>query len=133
MATRHITGIVGARPNFIKMASLIREIRRRPEFTSTLIHTGQHYSPEMSQSFFEDLEMPQPDQNLGVGSGTHTQQTADIMRGLETIFERSRPDLVLVVGDVNSTAATALVTSKMGIRLAHVEAGLRSFDRRMPE
>jgi UDP-N-acetylglucosamine 2-epimerase (non-hydrolysing) len=133
MNTQKITAIVGARPNFIKMASLIQEMRRRPRFRPTLIHTGQHYSPEMSQSFFVDLEMPQPDVNLEVGSGTHTQQTADIMRGLEPIFERDRPDLVLVVGDVNSTVATALVTSKMGIRLAHVEAGLRSFDRRMPE
>jgi UDP-N-acetylglucosamine 2-epimerase (non-hydrolysing) len=133
MKILHIACVVGARPNFIKMASLIRELRRRPSCTGQLIHTGQHFSPEMSQSFFRELEIPEPDTNLGVAGGTHTQQTAEIMRRLEPVFAGSRPDIALVVGDVNSTLAAALVSAKMGIPIAHVEAGLRSFDRRMPE
>ena len=128
-----ITAVVGARPNFIKMAALIHEISRRPRFSVELVHTGQHYSRDMSDSFFEDLGMPLPDFNLGVGGGTHTAQTAEIMRGLETVFSDRRPALVLVVGDVNSTLAAALVAAKMGIPIAHVEAGLRSFDPGMPE
>ena len=108
-------------------------MRQRPAFTPLLIHTGQHFSPEMSDNFFHDLSMPAPDVNLGVGSGTQTEQTAEIMRRLEPAFLNAQPDAVLVVGDVNSTMAAALVAAKLGIRIAHVEAGLRSFDRRMPE
>jgi UDP-N-acetylglucosamine 2-epimerase (non-hydrolysing) len=125
--------IVGARPNFIKMAALIEEARRRPGVSATLVHTGQHFSPEMSQALFDDLELPAPDRHLGVGGGTQTEQTAGIMRSLETVFTETRPDLALVVGDVNSTLAAALVAAKMGIPVAHVEAGLRSRDRTMPE
>src|SRR5581483_659117 len=125
--------IVGARPNFIKIAQILAEIRRRPSFQARLIHTGQHFSPEMSDTFFRELELPEPDINLGVGGGTATAQTAEIMRRLESIFVEGRPDLVLVVGDVNSTLAATLVAAQIGIPVAHVEAGLRSFDRRMPE
>jgi len=128
-----IAAIVGARPNFVKMASLLEEARRRPAFQCRLIHTGQHYSPEMSAAFFDELGLPAPDVNLEIGSGSHTAQTAGVMLRLETELNDRRPDLVLVVGDVNSTVAAALVASKLGIPVAHVEAGLRSFDRRMPE
>jgi UDP-N-acetylglucosamine 2-epimerase (non-hydrolysing) len=128
-----IACIVGARPNFMKMAPLIAEFQRRPRFDVTLIHTGQHYSPEMSAAFFADLGLPEPDVHLEVGSGTPAGQTAEIMLRIEPVFAERRPDLVLVVGDVNSTLAAALVAAKMGIAVAHVEAGLRSFDRTMPE
>src|SRR3954466_3205567 len=128
-----VASVVGARPNFIKMAALMHEMDRRPQFTGRLIHTGQHFSPEMSDAFFRDLELPEPRYNLGVGGGTQTEQTAEIMRRLEPIFLEIRPDLLLVVGDVNSTLAASLVASKLGIPIAHVEAGLRSFDRNMPE
>jgi UDP-N-acetylglucosamine 2-epimerase (non-hydrolysing) len=133
MKTIHISAVVGARPNFMKMAPILEEVRRRPRFSARLVHTGQHYSAEMSDSFFKDLGMPLPDINLQVGSGSHTAQTAGVMLKLETEFTESRPDLVLVVGDVNSTMAASLVAVKLGIPVAHVEAGLRSFDRRMPE
>jgi len=115
------------------MAALIEEARRRPRVAATLIHTGQHFSAEMSQALFEDLELPEPDRHLGAGGGTQAEQTAEIMIRLERVFEETRPGLALVVGDVNSTLAAALVAAKMGIRLAHVEAGLRSGDRAMPE
>jgi UDP-N-acetylglucosamine 2-epimerase (non-hydrolysing) len=128
-----ISAIVGARPNFVKMAPILEEAGRRPAFQCRLIHTGQHYSPEMSATFFDELGLPEPDVNLEIGSGSHTVQTAGVMLRLETELIERRPDLVLVVGDVNSTVAAALVASKLGIRVAHVEAGLRSFDRRMPE
>lgn len=128
-----ISAVVGARPNFMKMAPLLEEIGRRPNLKARLIHTGQHYSPEMSATFFDELGMPAPDVNLEVGSGSHTAQTAAVMLRLEAEFLANRPDLILVVGDVNSTMAAALVGSKLGIRIAHVEAGLRSFDRTMPE
>src|ERR1022692_366016 len=128
-----IACVVGARPNFIKMAALMHELRRRPRFSTQLIHTGQHFSPEMSDLFFRELEIPEPDVNLGVGSGTQTTQTAEIMRRLDATFAERKPDLVLVVGDVNSTMAAALVAAKLWIPVGHVEAGLRSFDRRMPE
>ena len=133
MATIRIDCVVGARPNFIKMASIIREMRRRDRFLPRLIHTGQHYSPEMSQAFFQDLDLPEPDINLGIGGGSQTQQTAEIMLKIEPELLRSRPAILLVVGDVNSTLAASLVAAKLGIRIAHVEAGLRSFDRTMPE
>ena len=128
-----IACVVGARPNFIKMAALVHAIRQRPRFEASLIHTGQHFSPEMSQQFFDELGLPAPDRNLGVGAGTQTEQTAEIMRRLEAAFTETRPALVLVVGDVNSTLAAALVASKLLLPVAHVEAGLRSRDRTMPE
>jgi UDP-N-acetylglucosamine 2-epimerase (non-hydrolysing) len=130
---KRIACVVGARPNFIKMAAILEEIRQRPLLQAILIHTGQHSSPEMSTRFFEDLRLPQPDLYLGVSGGSGTQQTARIMEQLEAAFAADRPDLVLVVGDVNSTLAAAIVAAKAGIPLAHVEAGLRSHDRSMPE
>jgi UDP-N-acetylglucosamine 2-epimerase (non-hydrolysing) len=128
-----VSAIVGARPNFVKMAPILEEARRRPAFQCRLIHTGQHYSPEMSATFFDDLGIPAPDVNLEIGSGSHTAQTAGVMLRLEAELNERRPDLVVVAGDVNSTLAAALVASKLGIPVAHVEAGLRSFDRNMPE
>jgi UDP-N-acetylglucosamine 2-epimerase (non-hydrolysing) len=125
--------IVGARPNFVKIAPILAEAALRSGISTRLIHTGQHFSPEMSGRFFEELEMQEPDINLGVGGGTATAQTAEIMRRLEPVFAADRPDVALVVGDVNSTMAAAIVATQMGIPVAHVEAGLRSYDRRMPE
>ncbi|MBI3695731.1 MAG: UDP-N-acetylglucosamine 2-epimerase (non-hydrolyzing) [Acidobacteria bacterium] len=125
--------IVGARPNFVKMAALVEEIRRRPSVSCTLIHTGQHYSPEMSGAFFEELEMPPPDVSLDVGPGTTISQTAKMLERLEPALAAAAPDVVVVVGDVNSTLAGAIAASKLGLPVAHVEAGLRSFDRSMPE
>jgi len=133
METFRITCVVGARPNFMKIGPILREMSGRPRFQPWLVHTGQHYSPEMSDALFSDLGIPKPDVHLGVGPGTQTQQTADIMRALETVFLERPADVVLVVGDVNSTMAASLVAAKLGIRIAHVEAGLRSGDRRMPE
>jgi len=129
----HILHVVGARPNFMKAAPVLRALSAYPEIRQTLVHTGQHYDTAMSDVFFHQLEMPQPDFNLGVGSGTHAQQTAAIMAALEPALLESKPDLVVVYGDVNSTVAAALVCSKLGVRVAHVEAGLRSRDRSMPE
>ena len=128
-----LTCVVGARPNFIKMAAIMAETQRRPNFDVQLIHTGQHSSPGMSDTFFHELEIPPPDHNLEVSGGSHTAQTAEIMRRIEPVLENRRPDILLVVGDVNSTLAAALVAAKMNIPIAHVEAGLRSFDRAMPE
>src|ERR1022692_4404458 len=128
-----IACVVGARPNFIKIAALIAEFRRRPSFDIRLVHTGQHFSPEMSQAFFEDLQLPAPDLNLDVGGGTGTVRTAEGMKRLEPVLLENRPDLLVVVGDVNSTLAAALVAAKLGIPIAHVEAGLRGFDRPLPE
>jgi UDP-N-acetylglucosamine 2-epimerase (non-hydrolysing) len=133
MAQKTIACVVGARPNFIKMAAILNEIGKRRHFDFLLIHTGQHYSADMSQTFFEQLELPEPHVNLGVGGGSQTQQTAGVMSQLEPLLVERRPALALVVGDVNSTVATALVAAKLGIPIAHVEAGLRSFDRQMPE
>jgi UDP-N-acetylglucosamine 2-epimerase (non-hydrolysing) len=130
---RLIACIVGARPNFMKVAPILKQLKRFPEFEARLIHTGQHFSPEMSDSFFRDLSLPQPDEYLGIASGTQTAQTAAMLLRFEQSFLSQRPDLVLVVGDVTSTLAATLTASKMNIRVAHVEAGLRSFDRRMPE
>lgn len=127
-----ILSVVGARPNFMKMAPVIDALSRLG-VQQTLVHTGQHYDENMSKVFFDQLGMPQPDIYLGVGSDTHARQTARIMTAIEEVCTEHRPDLVLVAGDVNSTAATALVTSKSSIPLGHVEAGLRSFDRAMPE
>src|SRR5438128_2401390 len=128
-----IVNIVGARPNFVKIAPLIRAMTRRSAFVPTLVHTGQHYDQAMSEQFFQDLEIRPPDFNLEVGSGSHAVQTAQVMQRLDPILEALRPDLVLVVGDVNSTLAAAITAVKRGIPVAHVEAGLRSFDRTMPE
>jgi UDP-N-acetylglucosamine 2-epimerase (non-hydrolysing) len=125
--------IVGARPNFMKAAPMMRALRASAGIEQTLVHTGQHYDANMSEIFFEQLELPRPDINLEVGSGTHTGQTADIMTRLEPVLESHKPGLVLVYGDVNSTLAAALVCAKLLIPVGHVEAGLRSFDRTMPE
>jgi UDP-N-acetylglucosamine 2-epimerase (non-hydrolysing) len=125
--------VAGARPNFMKVAPLLRELRARPGFEALLVHTGQHYDAAMSDAFFRDLGIPEPDVNLGVGSGSHAAQTADVLRGIEPVLIESRPDAVVVVGDVNSTLAAALAATKLAIPVAHVEAGLRSFDRAMPE
>ncbi len=128
-----IINIVGARPNFMKVAPLHRAFSAHPDIKSLILHTGQHYDERMSDIFFNQLQMPRPDFYLGVGGGTHTQQTANIMLKFEAILKEEKPDLVLVVGDVNSTIACALVAVKEGVPIAHVEAGLRSGDRRMPE
>jgi UDP-N-acetylglucosamine 2-epimerase (non-hydrolysing) len=126
--------VVGARPNFIKMAPVISALRQRvPDTRHVLVHTGQHYDRAMSNVFLEELGVPSPDHVLGVGSGTHAVQTARVMERIEPIIAEERPDLVIVPGDVNSTLAAALVTVKLGVQLAHLEAGLRSFDRTMPE
>jgi UDP-N-acetylglucosamine 2-epimerase (non-hydrolysing) len=128
-----VINIVGARPNLPKIAPLIREMQRHPEIEPLLVHTGQHYDENLSNIFFRQMGIPEPHINLGVGSGTHAQQTAEILKRVEPILLEQRPDLVLVVGDVNSTIAVSLAAVKLGIPVAHVEAGLRSFDRSMPE
>ena len=128
-----IINVVGARPNFIKIAPLIREMDRYKKIEKILIHTGQHYNFEMSQAFFKDLQIPKPKINLGVGSLRDVSQIAEIMKRFEKICLREKPDLIIVVGDVNSTLACSLVANKLNIKLAHVEAGMRSFDRTMPE
>jgi UDP-N-acetylglucosamine 2-epimerase (non-hydrolysing) len=129
-----IAYVVGARPNLVKMAPVIAELRRRlPTGRHAVIHTGQHYDRIMSDVLLEELEVPEPDHMLGVGSGTHAVQTARGRERLEPVLQEERPELVIVPGDVNSTIAAALVTVKLGIPLAHVESGLRSFDRSMPE
>jgi UDP-N-acetylglucosamine 2-epimerase (non-hydrolysing) len=126
--------VVGARPNFIKMASLLHAMgKRTSSWKPILIHTGQHFSAEMSDSFFNDLDLPKPDEHLGIGGGSHAQQTAEIMKGMEQALLKYSPRLLIVVGDVNSTLAAAVVAAKLHIPVAHVEAGLRSHDRRMPE
>ena len=128
-----VLSVVGARPNFMKIAPLLRELLARGGFESCLVHTGQHYDPIMSQSFFRDLGIPEPDINLGVGSGPHGEQTAQVLTQVERLLLERRPDAVLVVGDVNSTLAATLAAVKLNIPVAHVEAGLRSGDREMPE
>ena len=129
----HILHVVGARPNFMKAAPVLRALGSYPSLRQTLVHTGQHYDAVMSDIFFQQLGMPTPDCNLGVGSGTHAQQTAAIMQAFEPVLCDKNPNLVLVYGDVNSTVAAALVCSKLGVKIGHVEAGLRSGDRTMPE
>jgi len=124
--------VVGARPNFMKIAPIMAAFSARP-IAAKLVHTGQHYDPSMSDSFFEQLGIPRPDVNLEVGSASHAVQTADIMRAFEPVLDAEKPKAVLVVGDVNSTIACALVAAKKGIQVIHVEAGLRSYDRAMPE
>ena len=128
-----ILNIVGARPNLMKIAPLMEAYRDHPDIEPLLVHTGQHYDANMSELFFEQLGIPKPDLNLGVGSASHAVQTAEIMKAFEPVVLERKPDAVLVVGDVNSTIACGLVAVKLGIRLVHVEAGLRSFDRDMPE
>lgn len=129
----HIAHVVGARPNFVKAAPVLDALTAVAGVTQTLVHTGQHYDDRMSAVFFRDLNLPRPDVDLGVGSGSHGAQTGALLQGLEPVFADMRPDAVVVYGDVNSTLAAAIVCSKLGIRLIHVEAGLRSFDRTMPE
>lgn len=129
----HILHVVGARPNFMKAAPVLAALANAPGVRQTLVHTGQHYDANMSEVFFQQLEMPAPDLNLGVGSGSHACQTAEVMARLEPVVTDRKPDLVLVYGDVNSTMAAALVCSKLQVRVGHVEAGLRSHDRTMPE
>ena len=129
----HILHVVGARPNFIKAAPLIEVLAHFDQIRQTLVHTGQHYDVNMSDLFFQQLCIPEPDINLGVGSASHAQQTAEIMSRLEPVLLERKPGLVLVYGDVNSTVAAALVCAKLLIPVGHVEAGLRSFDRTMPE
>ena len=134
MSPVRILCVVGARPNFMKMAPIVRALASKPgRFATTLVHTGQHYDEAMSKVFFEELGMPRPDLDLNVGSGSHAAQTAAIMKAFEPALLNIAPELVIVVGDVNSTIACALVAVKLGIPVAHVEAGLRSFDRTMPE
>lgn len=125
--------VAGARPNFIKIAPLMAEFKKHKQIESILVHTGQHYDEDMSKVFFDDLGIPHPDINLEVGSKSHAEQTAEIMKRFEPFLKKESPDFVLVVGDVNSTIACALTAVKLGIKVIHVEAGLRSFDRNMPE
>jgi UDP-N-acetylglucosamine 2-epimerase (non-hydrolysing) len=128
-----VINICGARPNFMKVAPLMRAYRQHPSIDPQIVHTGQHYDRNMSELFFKQLGIPEPDINLGVGSASHAVQTAEIMTRFEQTVLEHKPDWVVVVGDVNSTIACALVATKLGVRVAHVEAGLRSFDRSMPE
>lgn len=129
-----ILAVAGARPNFMKIAPLMHEFARRADrFEPILVHTGQHYDKAMSESFFTDLGIPEPDVNLGVGSGSHGVQTAEVLSRIEALLVEREPDAVLVVGDVNSTIAAALAAVKLHVPVAHVEAGLRSWDRQMPE
>ncbi|MGH9539966.1 MAG: non-hydrolyzing UDP-N-acetylglucosamine 2-epimerase [Terriglobales bacterium] len=129
----HILHVVGARPNLMKVAPVMSALKQHSKIRQSLVHTGQHYDTNMSDVFFQQLEIPAPDVNLGVGSGSHARQTAEIMIRFEPVVLERKPDLVLVYGDVNSTVAAALVCSKLLIQVGHVEAGLRSFDRAMPE
>jgi UDP-N-acetylglucosamine 2-epimerase (non-hydrolysing) len=132
-STRTLLHVVGARPNFMKIAPLLRAAQNEPCWTNVLVHTGQHYDEGMSASFFRDLGIREPDDSLGVGSGSHAEQTANVLTAIERVIQQRRPDVVIVVGDVNSTFAAALAAVKLQVPVAHVEAGLRSGDRRMPE
>ena len=133
MSRQKILSVVGARPNFMKVAPLHRVLQEREGVDSQIIHTGQHYDEEMSDVFFRQLGLPEPDVYLGVGSGTHAEQTARVMTAFEEVVFEEEPDVIVVVGDVNSTVACSLVAAKCHIPVAHVEAGLRSGDRDMPE
>lgn len=134
MSVKKVLCIVGARPNFMKIAPIMRAFRNEaPHVEVKLVHTGQHYDYAMNESFFQQLQIPAPDVSLNVGSGSHAQQTADIMKSFEPVLDEHGADCVLVVGDVNSTVACALVAAKKGVKVVHVEAGLRSRDRAMPE
>src|SRR4030095_2340234 len=129
----HILHVVGPRPNFMKAKPVHAALAAYGHIRQTLVHSGQHYDLNMSDVFFQQLELPVPDVNLQVGSGTHAQQTAQVISKFEAVVLERKPDLVLVYGDVNSTVATALVCAKLGVPVGHVEAGLRSFDQSMPE
>src|SRR5262249_6256246 len=131
--SRKVLHVLGARPNYMKVAPVIDALRAVPDVAQVLLDTGQHYDEAMARIFLKDLSLPVPDRSLAVGSGSHAVQTAKVMMGFETVCLEERPDLVVVVGDVNSTVAAALVAAKLRIPCAHVEAGLRSFDRTMPE
>src|SRR2546427_12072812 len=128
-----IVSVVGARPNFVKIAPLLREMRCQSWIAPMLVHTGQHYDEAMSAQFFRDLQIEPPDVNLGVGSASHAVQTAEVMRRLEPVLDTWQPDLVLVVGDVNSTLAAALTAVKLGVPVVHAEAVLRSLGPSMPD
>lgn len=128
-----ILSVVGARPNFMKIGPIAKEVARWPDLRHVVVHTGQHYDFNMSGTFFKDLEIPNPDIFLGVGSGSHAEQTGKVMTELEKVIQAERPEVVVVVGDVNSTMAAAITAAKLCVPVAHVEAGLRSFDRSMPE
>jgi UDP-N-acetylglucosamine 2-epimerase (non-hydrolysing) len=128
-----LLSVVGARPNFMKIAPIVEELNKFPDIEHCLVHSGQHYDDLLSGNFFADLNLPKPDMNLQAGSGSHAVQTAEIMKGIEPILRDYNPQMVLVVGDVNSTIAAALTAVKLGIKVAHIEAGLRSFDMTMPE
>ena len=128
-----IINVIGTRPNFMKIAPIIKEINKFNEIEHILVHTGQHYDIQLSDIFFEELNIPAPDISLGIGSDTHARQVAKIMIEFETVCDNFSPDAILIVGDVNSTMACALVAAKKGIKIFHVEAGIRSFDRNMPE
>ena len=133
MQEKKILIVVGTRPNFMKASPLVKVLKKHSKFKPVLVHTGQHYDTNMSDSFFKDLSLPEPDVHLGVGSGSHAEQTGKIMIEFERICLLEKPDVVIVVGDVNSTIACALVAAKFCIPIAHIESGLRSFDRTMPE
>jgi UDP-N-acetylglucosamine 2-epimerase (non-hydrolysing) len=128
-----LVALVGARPNFMKVAPLMDALSHDPDFSAILVHTGQHYDHNMSGRFFSDLDLPEPCYHLGVGCGSHAQQTAEVMKRIEPVLLEVNPAAILVVGDVNSTLAGALVAAKLGMKVIHIEAGLRSFDRTMPE
>jgi len=125
--------VAGARPNFVKLAPVVAALDNHPACEAIILHTGQHYDAQMSSVFFDELGIRKPDLPLGVGSGSHAIQTAKVMIGMDEVIDARRPDVVLVVGDVNSTVAVALVAKKKGVPVVHVEAGLRSFDETMPE
>ena len=128
-----LLSVVGARPNFMKIAPIVEELKKFPDIRHVLVHSGQHFDELLSGNFFSDLSLPTPDVNLQVGSGSHAGQTGEIMKRIEPVLIEEKPDMVLVVGDVNSTLAAALTAVKLGLRIAHIEAGLRSFDMSMPE
>ena len=128
-----LLSVVGARPNFMKIAPIVEELKHHPDIEHCLVHSGQHYDELLSGNFFSDLGLPQPDVNLQTGSGSHAVQTAEIMKRIEPVLIEYKPQMVLVVGDVNSTIAAALTAAKLGFEVAHIEAGLRSFDMSMPE
>ena len=128
-----LLSVVGARPNFMKIAPIVDELKKHLDVEHCLVHSGQHYDELLSGSFFADLGLPKPDVNLQVGSGGHALQTAEIIKRIEPVLLDYKPQMVLVVGDVNSTIAAALTAVKLGIGVAHIEAGLRSFDMTMPE
>jgi UDP-N-acetylglucosamine 2-epimerase (non-hydrolysing) len=128
-----VMSVVGARPQFVKLASIVEEVALQDDFEHLIVHTGQHYDPALSDVFFRDLAIPRPDEHLNVGSGTHGVQTGRILAAMDPVLERHRPDVVLVYGDTNSTLAATIAAVKLHVPVAHLEAGLRSFNRRMPE